>query len=173
MSGQRDGDEAATTSPHSEERWAVLLPHRERLVRVATGKLGDPSEAEDCVHESLIRALGFSGLESERAGAFLTTVVTRLCVDRHRADARARRTAPRLWTEAHSSFEDAVCDRVLGARLHSRLAELSPRERDVLRTRADGYSVRETAERLQISLKAAESAFTRGRAKMLALAEAA
>lgn len=173
MTGDTKENERAVTRPHSPERWALLLPHRDRLVRVATGKLGDPTEAEDCVHESLIRALAFTDLESERVGAFLTTVVSRLCVDRHRANARARRTAPRLWAGGHAGFEDSVCDRVVGARLHSRLDELPPRERDVLQSRADGWSVRETAERLQISLKAAESAFTRGRAKMLALAEAA
>lgn len=161
------------TRPQSPERWALLVPHRERLVRLAIGKLGDVHEAEDCVHESLIRALGFTGLESERVGAFLTSVVVRLCVDRHRAHARTRRMAPRLWLSGDAAFEDTVCDRIVGARLHARLAELPPRERDVLRARAAGYSVRETAEDLKISLKAAESAFTRGRAKMLALADAA
>lgn len=163
----------AVTPPHSPERWALLVPHRERLVRIAAGKLGDAHEAEDCVHESLIRALSFTGLESERVGAFLTTVVVRLCVDRHRAHARARRTAPRLWVGGDAAFEDTVCDRIVGARLHARLEDLSPRERDVLRARADGYSVRETAAHLDITVKAAESAFTRGRAKMLALADAA
>lgn len=164
---------ATGTRPHSPERWALLVPHRDRLIRIARGKLADGHEAEDCVHDSLIRALGFAGLESERVGAFLTTVVVRLCADRHRARARDRRTAPRLWVAGHDEFEEGVCDRVLGAQLHAQLADLSPRERDVLRARAEGYSVRETAERLQISLKAAESAFTRGRAKMLVLAEAA
>jgi DNA-directed RNA polymerase specialized sigma24 family protein len=99
--------------------------------------------------------------------------VLRLCADRHRARARARRTAPRLWAAGDAAFEDSVCDRVLGARLHARLAELPPREREVLRARADGFNVREAAEHLQISVKAAESAFTRGRAKMLALTDAA
>lgn len=161
------------TRPHSPERWALLVPHRDRLIRIARGKLADGHEAEDCVHDSLIRALGFADLDSDRVGAFLTTVVVRLCADRHRAHARARRSAPRLWVGGHDEFEEGVCDRVLGARLHARLSDLSPRERDVLRARADGYSVRETAERLQISVKAAESAFTRGRAKMLILADAA
>ncbi len=162
-----------STAPRSPERWAVLLPHRERLVRIATGKLGDPHEAEDCVHEALIRSLAHPELDSARAGAFLTTVLARLCVDRHRAHARARRTAPRLWAAGEVEFEDRVCDRVLGARLQARLIELPPREREVLRARAEGYSVRETAARLRISVKAAESAFTRGRAKMAALAVAA
>jgi RNA polymerase sigma factor (sigma-70 family) len=164
---------ATVTRPHSAERWALLVPHRDRLIRIARGKLADGHEAEDCVHDSLIRALGFADLESERVGAFLTTVVVRLCADRHRAHARARRTAPRLWVGGHAEFEEGVCDRILGAQLHAQLVDLSPRERDVLRARAEGYSVRETAERLQISLKAAESAFTRGRAKMLILADAA
>lgn len=169
----RRNERAPSTRPHSPERWALLVPHRERLVRVAAGRLGNVDEAEDCVHESLIRALGFAGLDSERVGAFLTSVVSRICVDRHRARSRARRTAPRLWVAGDASFEDRVCDRVLGARLYAHLVQLSPRERAVLRARANGYSVKEAAERLEISLKAAESAFTRGRAKMLALTEAA
>lgn len=173
MSQQAEDGEGRQTRPHSPERWALLLPHRDRLVRIAASRLADAHEAEDCVHESLIRALAFTGLESDRVGGFLTTVVVRLCADRHRAHVRARRAAPRLWGGEQPQFEDTVCDRVLGARLHARLADLSPRERDVLRDRADGYSVRETAERLKITIKAAESAFTRGRAKMIALADAA
>src|SRR5688572_2688906 len=96
---------ATVTRPHSAERWALLVPHRDRLIRIARGKLADRHEAEDCVHDSLIRALGFADLESERVGAFLTTVVVRLCADRHRARARARRTAPRLWVGGHAEFE--------------------------------------------------------------------
>lgn len=163
----------SVTRPHSPERWALLVPHRDRLVRIANSRLADADEAEDCAHESLIRALGRADLESERVGAFLTTVVVRICVDRHRARARARRSAPRLWVAGHAEFEDDVCDRLLGARLQARLTDLAPRERAVLSARAAGYSVREIAERLEISLKAAESAFTRGRSKLLLLADAA
>lgn len=156
------------SSPHSPERWALLMPHRARLVKLATSKLGDPNEAEDCVHEALLRTLAFAGLDDQRAGQFLTTVTVRLCVDRHRANARARTLAHRLWDGGHDDGpEDRICDQLAGAWLQDRLTQLSDREREVIQQRADGLSTPEAAARLGITRKAAESAFTRARAKML------
>lgn len=155
------------STPHSPERWALLMPHRARLVKLATSKLGDPNDAEDCVHEALLRTLAFSGLDDQRAGRFLTTVTVRLCVDHHRAKTRTRTLVHRLWDGGHAEGpEDRICDQLAGAWLRDRLLQLSDREREVMQTRADGLSTPEAAARLGISRKAAESAFTRARAKM-------
>lgn len=171
MSFEPQADTPVPTTPHSPERWALLLPHRARLVRLATRKLGDPADAEDCVHESLLRTLAFAGLDDRRVGPFLTTVTARLCADRHRARARARALAHRFWDgDRHEGPEDRVCDQLAGAWLQDQLEQLPVRERDVLRARADGLSTAEAALSLGITRKAAESAFTRARAKLLSQA---
>lgn len=62
---------------------------RARLTGVAYRMLGSAADAEDVVQEALLRATQAPPLESPRA--WLTTVVTRLCLDALRS-ARHRRT---------------------------------------------------------------------------------
>lgn len=163
-----------TTLPGSTGRWMLLLPHRSRLVRLAAARLGSASEAEDCVHEAMLRTCQFPNLDEERVGSFLSTVVVRLCVDRHRAVTRARMAWSRVGDPVDDEGpEDLVCDRLAGAWLMERLGSLSGRERGVLTARAGGLSTREAAGWMGISEKAAESAFTRARAKLLVQAAAA
>ena len=161
------------TEPGSSGRWMLLIPHRARLVRLATRKLGSVAEAEDCVHEAMLRTCQFAGLDDERVGSFLSTVVARICVDRHRAGKRAQAAWARLSEPRQEGPEDSVCERLAGAWLMGLLDDFPARERWVLAARAEGLSTREAARRLGISQKAAESAFTRARAKMLAHAAAA
>ena len=65
---------------------------RERgyLIGVAYRMLGSRSDAEDIVQEALVRGAQAEGLRSPRA--FLTTVVTRLCLDELRSARRRRET---------------------------------------------------------------------------------
>lgn len=157
----------APRAPDRCRRWALMMPHRQRLVRLATAQLGNAHDAEDCVHEAMLRTVLFEALDEDRISAFLTTVVVRLCVDRHRAAARARTALPRLWEGGRQeSPEDEVCDQLSGAWLLRALGDLPARERSVMRARADGLSTTEAAQRLGITQKAAESAFTRARAKI-------
>ncbi len=57
---------------------------RPRLLRIAGGVLGDPAEAEDVVQQSWLRLHHADG-DIENLAGWLTTVVTRLCLDRLRA----------------------------------------------------------------------------------------
>jgi len=52
--------------------------------------------------------------------------------------------------------------------LESLVDSLAPIERAVVRARADGYGVGETAERLNLTYKAVEGALTRARRKLRA-----
>lgn len=72
--GARDGD--------------VFSRERPRLLALAYRMTGLMAEAEDLVQEAYLRWRAAEHVESDRA--FLTTVVTRLCLDYHRS-ARARR----------------------------------------------------------------------------------
>jgi RNA polymerase sigma factor (sigma-70 family) len=164
-------DAPCATAPGSPERWALLVPHRGRLVAISSMRLGDPVEAEDCVHEAMLRTMAFPRLDEERVGAFLTSVTVRLCADRHRSLARATRAVTRLWDGGwQEGPEDRICEQMAGSWLFGELDRLPSRERAVMRARADGLSTRDAAQHLGISHKAAESAFTRARAKLLACA---
>lgn len=63
---------------------AAFEVERPRLVAVATRLLGDPTEAEDVVQGTWIRLHG-NRTEIDNLPAWLTTVTTRLCLDRLKA----------------------------------------------------------------------------------------
>jgi RNA polymerase sigma-70 factor (ECF subfamily) len=74
---------------------ADLARERPYLVGVAYRMLGSASDAEDVVQEALLRAGERDDLRSLRA--FLTTVVTRLCLDELRSARRRRETYVGPW----------------------------------------------------------------------------
>jgi RNA polymerase sigma factor (sigma-70 family) len=154
------------------EQWELVLPHRERLLRIARRRLPTLEDAEDCVQEALIRAACAAGLDAARVGQFVTSILVRLCVDHARGVSAAQRALARAFhTQRDASPEDAICDHAEASWISEHLVErLSTRERDVLRARADGLSTREAAQRLNISGKAAEAALTRARGRIRAQA---
>lgn len=101
---------------------------RPRLVNVASRLLGDHAEAEDIVQQAWLRLNRNDG-EIENFAAWLTTVVTRLCLDR----LRARTPVPSEDVDTGAAEDDPAEDVVLadtvGLALHVVLDRLSPRER--------------------------------------------
>lgn len=151
-----------------------MLAERERLLRLATSRLGRAADAEDCVQEAMIRAATFEALDESRVAALLTTITLRLCVDHQRGVQRDGRLAGRVGTlhrppETGSDIEHGVCERAAGAWLLTQTTALGTRERDVLLARARGLSNAETAHALRITHKSAESAFTRARSRLRSL----
>jgi RNA polymerase sigma factor (sigma-70 family) len=159
-----------STHENSEQRWKRLLLHRERLLRVAQRRLPNRAEAEDCVHDAMLRCVQFDRLDEGRMGEFLTTVVLRQCVDYYRRQARAHRLSFRAYeSSSMRALDDVLCDRSLERWLLEAVHSLSGRQREIMIARAEGLSTAEAAKSLGVSLKAAEGAFTRGRARVLAL----
>jgi RNA polymerase sigma-70 factor (ECF subfamily) len=143
------------------------LEHRERLQRLVRARLSEPCDVEDLVHEALIRAACFADLDETRVGALLTTTALRLCADIYRTRSRQRRLLGRIGVATPvPGPEEIVCDRQLGRWLMEHVQQLPSRERQILLARASGLSTTEAASRFQISAKAAECAFTRGRARL-------
>jgi len=81
--------ESAEGDPRFEAAWS---DHRRHLLDVAYRLLGSVSESEDAVQEAYARFLATGIDDIEDARAWLTTVVTRLCLDQLRS-ARVRREA--------------------------------------------------------------------------------
>ena len=96
----------------SDERWQLMWSHREQLLKVARRRSMSVEDAEDAVHEAMLRAVENRHVDGDRLGAWLTTVTMRLCVDRYRqvnreAEVRSRSTlAP-----GPIPVDEVVCDR--------------------------------------------------------------
>src|SRR5439155_13026792 len=81
--------EGAAAEPRFESAWKE---HRRHLLDVAYRLLGSVSDSEDMVQEAYARLLRTGIEEIDDVRAWLTTVVTRLCLDQLRS-ARVRREA--------------------------------------------------------------------------------
>lgn len=73
-----------------ENTTQIFNQYRALLFSIAYRMLGSATDAEDIVQEAFVRWLQASDGEIQSPKAFLSTVVTRLCIDQLRS-ARARR----------------------------------------------------------------------------------
>ncbi|WP_134742286.1 sigma-70 family RNA polymerase sigma factor [Nocardioides sp. 503] len=110
------------------DRTEEFEAERPRLVGIASRVLGDPSEAQDVVQQAWLRLHG-TDTEIDNLPAWLTTVTTRLCLDR----LRSRTPVPvddldPGETVGDPADEVALADTV-GLALNVVLERLSPRER--------------------------------------------
>ncbi len=111
-----------------DDQTSTYQGERPRLLRIAGRLLGDRSEAEDVVQQAWLRLHG-AGTEIENLPGWLTTVTTRLCLDR----LRARTPVPVEEVEVPGTAPDpaeavALADAVAVA-LQVVLDRLSPGER--------------------------------------------
>ncbi len=142
---------------------------RRRLVRLASRLLGDHAEAEDIVQQAWLR-LHRTEVEIESLPAWLTTVTTRLCLDRLRshvpvplADAELTAAPPTKGPDHALAVADSV-----GSGLRVVLDRLSPRER-VAFVLHDSFSFDfpTIAEVLQTTPASARKLASRARAKVV------
>jgi RNA polymerase sigma factor (sigma-70 family) len=101
---------------------------RPRLVRIASRVLGDHAEAQDVVQQAWLR-LHATNIDIDSLPAWLTTVTTRLCLDK----LRSRIPVPVAEVEPQEAVSDPADDVALadtvGLALQVVLDRLSPRER--------------------------------------------
>jgi RNA polymerase sigma-70 factor (ECF subfamily) len=154
-------------------RWALVASHRERLLRIVRSRTTTAADAEDVVHETLVRAVLFETLDENRVGPFLTTVAIRLCADAHRSNGRADRLRERLTRHVvdEESPEEAVCDAAEARAVAAVYETLPERQRAVVAARSEGISCGQVARRLGLTYGAVESALTRARAAVRARAD--
>jgi len=115
----------------------ALEAERPYLLGVAYRLLGSASDAEDMVQEALLRARDVASIKSPRA--YLTTVVTRLCLDELRSARRRREryVGPNLPEPVLTTHLDAPASAGIEHREDVSLAflllldQLTPRERAV------------------------------------------
>lgn len=107
---------------------AAFEAERPRLQRIATKVLGDPGEAEDVVQQAWLR-MHRTDAEIESLPAWLTTVTTRLCLDRLRARTPVPVEDLGVADVAPDPADDVALADTVGVALQAVLDRLSPRER--------------------------------------------
>lgn len=145
--------------------------HRQSLFGLAYRMLGSAAEAEDVVQDAWLRYRDAAGVDNPRA--YLSTIVSRLCIDRLRS-ARARRESyPGPWLpeplvepiETSPGPEEVAGGRELLSYASMVLLEtLPPAERAVfVLSEAFDYSHREIASTLGVSEASSRQALHRAR----------
>ena len=111
----------------------VFEAERPRLVGIASRVLSDHAEAQDIVQQAWLR-LNATAAEIDSLPAWLTTVTTRLCLDRLRSrtpvpvgDVELKPTAND--PTVNDPADDVALAETVGLALHVVLDRLSPRER--------------------------------------------
>ncbi len=149
------------------EQLAKFEAERDRLLRIATRILGSPSDADDVLQEAQLRLSRTDDIDE--LPAWLTTVVTRLCLDhlRKRATRSTFETASAIDLPVFDLEADAVLAEQVGHAMHVVLETLSPVERaafvlhDVF-----GYRFDEISDILGRSVTAVRQLASRARRKV-------
>ncbi|MGB5952718.1 MAG: sigma-70 family RNA polymerase sigma factor [Ornithinimicrobium sp.] len=110
------------------ERLQIFEEQRSRLVRMAASLLNDRSEAEDVVQTTWLR-LHNTDSEIQNIPAWLTTVTTRLCLDRLRSRIPEPVTEVTTGEVVPDPAEDVALAETVGVALHVVLNRLTPSER--------------------------------------------
>ncbi len=110
------------------DRTEAFEAERRRLVGLATRVIADRAEAEDLVQQAWLR-LHRTDADIEDVPAWLTTVTTRLCLDRLKARVPVPRAELQEVDHAPDPAEDIVLADTVGIALQAVLDRLSPQER--------------------------------------------
>jgi len=163
-----------TTRDMTAADWddATFEAHRPLLFSIAYRMLGSASDAEDVVQDAWLRARQDERADVRSPRAYLTTIVTRLCIDYLRSAERTRMEYPGPWLP-----EPVVNTAELAPDTHTELAEdlsiallltldrLSPLERAAfLLHDVFDFSFEEVATTLERSVAACRQLAARARA---------
>jgi RNA polymerase sigma factor (sigma-70 family) len=147
------------------DRWQRMWGHREQLLKVARRRSMSTEDAEDAVHEAMVRAAERTNVDDDRLGAWLTSVTMRLCVDRFRqvnreaeVHARSVQTDPGRVT-----VEEALCDQAEAKWLAARGGDLPARQAEALRLQTQGLDLTQIAQQMGLSYQAVQSLLARAR----------
>jgi RNA polymerase sigma-70 factor (ECF subfamily) len=158
--------------PNKVSRTAASASERTRLLSLAYGYLGSLFESEDIVQEALLRLEQSDHASIQNVEAWLTTVVTRLCIDKLRSAQHRREVYPGEWLpepifEAPTPEQDAITRSRLSVGLLYLLEKLEPEQRVVFVLReVFQYSYQSIAEIAGKSEAACRQLMVRARAAL-------
>ena len=144
--------------------------HRPHLHAVAWRMLGSPADADDAVQEAWLRLSRVDSSAVDNLGGWLTTVVSRICLDMLRARSSRREDALAEVADSPSDASpesDALVSEAVGVALQAVLDSLAPAER-VAFVLHDlfGVAFDEVAELLDRSPAAARQLASRARRRV-------
>ncbi len=152
------------------DRTETFEAERPRLVGIASRVLGDHAEGEDVVQQTwlrLHRAEGQGQVEIDNLPAWLTTVTTRLCLDRLRARTPVPVEHIELEDTSPDPAEDIALADTVGVALQAVIDRLTPRERVAFVLHDSfGFEFTTIAAVLDASPAAARKLASRARAKV-------
>jgi RNA polymerase sigma-70 factor, ECF subfamily len=158
--------------PAKERHHATSSSERKRLLSLAYGYLGSLVEAEDIVQEALLRLEQSDPASIKNVEAWLTTVVTRLSIDKLRSAQHRREVYPGEWLpepvfKAPTPEQDAITRSRLSVGLLYLLETLEPEQRVVFVLReVFEHSYQSIAEVLGKSEAACRQLMVRARAAL-------
>lgn len=139
---------------------------RPRLVRIAARMLEDDAEAEDIVQRAWLRLHG-TDQEIENLPGWLTTVTTRLCLDRLRAKVPVPQDELELAERVADPADEIALADAVGVALHVVLDRLAPGERVAFVLHDSfGFDFTTIAAMLETTPAAARKLASRARAKV-------
>ena len=152
------------------DRTETFEAERPRLVGIASRVLGDHAEGEDVVQQAwlrLHRAEGQGQVVIDNLPAWLTTVTTRLCLDRLRARTPVPTEDLELEETSPDPAEDIALADTVGVALQAVIDRLTPRERVAFVLHDSfGFEFTTIAAVLDASPAAARKLASRARAKV-------
>ena len=168
---------AASIAPHVSRVEDGFEQYRGALTRRCTRMLGSPSEAEDAVQETLLRAWrNHARFEGRcRLDSWLHRIATNVCLDMLNARSRraepvdpaALQDAPLEGTADTDPAEQTLTDEAFRLALVVALERLPARQRAVLTLReVFGWKASEVADLLGITVAAVNSLLQRARASL-------
>jgi RNA polymerase sigma-70 factor (ECF subfamily) len=116
---------------HMDERAASFEAHRRLLFGIAYRMLGSVAEAEDAVQEGWLRFQSASLDDIESPRAWLTTVVTRLCLDQLKSARMRRESYVGPWLPEPMRTDATVDPESISLAFLVLLESLTPMERAV------------------------------------------
>ena len=149
---------------------ALTALHLDSVLGLAWRNLGNRADAEDVAQETFVRLL--SKAATWRPGgpgprAWLFRVATNLCIDRHRARARAPQGAEEVETVADTAGAPLEGSIAITRAVRRALAALPERQRAALvLVHYHGMTGREAGEALGVGAEAVESLLARGRRRL-------
>lgn len=148
------------------DRTEIFAAERPRLVGLASRVLGDPAEALDIVQQAWLRLHG-TDADIDSLPAWLTTVTTRLCLDRLRSNTPVPMEDVDTGGTVDDPAEDVALADTVGFALNVVLDRLSPRERVAFVLHDSfGFEFATIAAVLDTTPAAARKLASRGRAKV-------
>ncbi|MBV8732118.1 MAG: sigma-70 family RNA polymerase sigma factor [Acidobacteriia bacterium] len=137
---------------------ALFREHYPRIVALVARLTGDRSQAEEIAAESFskLAARGVLLASRQDVTAWVYRVATNAGLDAIRANTRRRRkeeaaSREQLRTGEHTGALDELLREERGAQVRTILAELKPRDAEILLLRSSGLAYREIAEALGIA----------------------